>query len=199
MNIFWLIFTFLLWGVVHSFLASLKVKEWVGRSLGDNGPRFYRLFYNFFSVISLLPVLWLMVVLPDEPLYQVPAPWSYFFLLGKGVAVLLLGVGLLQTDPLHFFGLRQLFDIEEKPSRLVKNGLYRWVRHPLYTAGLMFIWLIPNVSMNTFIMVIGSTVYFFVGAMFEERKLVREFGEAYEEYKATTPMLIPGLKFERNK
>jgi protein-S-isoprenylcysteine O-methyltransferase Ste14 len=38
-----------------------------------------------------------------------------------------------------------------------------------------------------------------VGAFFEERKLEREFGAAYTEYKAATPMLIPGLVFRRNK
>jgi len=34
-----------------------------------------------------------------------------------------------------------------------------------------------------------------IGAYFEERKLLREFGEAYAIYKNTTPMLIPGLVF----
>jgi len=34
---------------------------------------------------------------------------------------------------------------------------------------------------------------------FEERKLLREFGQAYTNYKASTPMLIPGLKLGGNK
>jgi protein-S-isoprenylcysteine O-methyltransferase Ste14 len=46
---------------------------------------------------------------------------------------------------------------------------------------------------------IAATVYIIVGAIFEERKLKREFGQAYEKYKADTPMLIPGVKFNRNK
>jgi protein-S-isoprenylcysteine O-methyltransferase Ste14 len=44
-------------------------------------------------------------------------------------------------------------------------------------------------------MYIGATVYILVGAYFEERKLLREFGAAYAEYKSKTPMLIPWLKF----
>jgi protein-S-isoprenylcysteine O-methyltransferase Ste14 len=37
------------------------------------------------------------------------------------------------------------------------------------------------------------TIYLVVGAYYEERKLVREFGEAYTSYQQKTPMLIPGL------
>ena len=64
-----------------------------------------------------------------------------------------------------------------------------------YTFGLLFIWLTPVVTLNSLTVYIGATIYILVGAYFEERKLLREFGEAYAEYKRTTPMLIPGLVF----
>ena len=34
-------------------------------------------------------------------------------------------------------------------------------------------------------------VYFMIGAVLEERKLVREFGEKYQEYQRTVSMLFP--------
>jgi protein-S-isoprenylcysteine O-methyltransferase Ste14 len=73
----------------------------------------------------------------------------------------------------------------------VVRGLYRWVRHPLYTAGLVLIWLTPVMTLNIFSLNLGLTIYLVVGALIEERKLVREYGEAYEEYRKRTPMLIP--------
>ena len=167
--------------------------------LGDSGMRFYRFAYNIFSVISFAPILWLMVALPDQPLYSIPKPWMYLALTGQALAVVLLVAGVLQTDTLSFVGLRQLFAEKERPSQLVTRGLYRWVRHPLYAAGLLFIWLTPVVSQNSLIVFIAATCYIFVGALFEERKLVREFGVTYTDYKAVTPMLIPGLIFPRNK
>lgn len=167
--------------------------------LGDKGVRFYRLVYNFFSVISFAPILWLMVVLPDRVLYKIPFPWVYFSLAGQVGAVVLLVVGVLQTDTLAFIGLRQLIEGRERPSEMVTHGLYRWVRHPLYTAGLLFIWLTPILSINSLIVILSASIYIIVGAFFEERKLEREFGEVYAEYKAATPMLIPGLNFGRNK
>ena len=140
-----------------------------------------------------------MAVLPDQVLYRIPVPWVYLSVAGQFMAIVLLVVGVLHTDPLSFVGLRQLFTVVERPSRLVTHGLYRWVRHPLYTAGLLFIWLTPIMSINSLIVIISATIYIIVGALFEERKLEREFGSLYSEYKASTPMLIPGLIFKRNK
>ena len=199
MNILWLTLAVLVWGVIHSVTASLGAKDWIHRVLGDAGIRFYRFAYNIFSVISFAPILWLMAVLPDQVIYQIPAPWMYLSLAGQFAAIVLLVVGVLQTDTLSFVGLRQLFEGKERSSQLVTHGLYRWVRHPLYTAGLLFIWLTPVMSINSLIVILSATVYIIVGASFEERKMEREFGAAYAEYKAATPMLIPGLIFQRNK
>ena len=198
-NILWLVLAVFIWGVVHSMTASLGVKGWARRTLGVTGMRFYRLGYNVFSVMSFLPVLWLMVVLPDRELYRIPAPWVYLSLAGQLLAVVILGTGVLQTGALSFVGLRQLVEEKEHSPRLVTGGVYRWVRHPLYTAGLLFIWLTPVMSLNSLVVFIAATVYILVGAFFEERKLEREFGQTYVEYKARTPMLIPGLKFGWNK
>jgi protein-S-isoprenylcysteine O-methyltransferase Ste14 len=41
---------------------------------------------------------------------------------------------------------------------------------------------------------LGLTAYILIGAYFEERKLMLEFGESYAEYREHTPMHIPGLK-----
>ena len=194
MSIFYILFSLLLWGVVHSLLASLTFKALLADTIGKSMMRGYRLFYNAFSFLTFLPILYLVRTLPDAPLYSVPAPISYVMLVGQGLGLILLIVGVLQTDTLSFIGLSQLFT-EEKSSALVTKGLYRLVRHPLYTAGLMVLWLSPTVSVNSFTLYIGATVYILVGAYFEERKLLREFGQAYAEYKSKTPMLIPGLKF----
>jgi protein-S-isoprenylcysteine O-methyltransferase Ste14 len=199
LSIFWLVLAVLIWGVIHSFTASLGAKEWVRRALGNAGMRFYRFAYNIFSVISFVPILWLMAVLPDRALYQIPAPWIYFSLAGQVAAVVVLVIGVLQTGVLSFVGLKQLFEDTERSPQLVTHGLYRWVRHPLYMAGLLFIWLTPVMSQNTLVVISAATVYIIVGAFFEERKLGREFGAVYAEYKAVTPMLIPGLNFGRNK
>jgi protein-S-isoprenylcysteine O-methyltransferase Ste14 len=195
---FWLILSVAIWGVAHSLMASLKFKEFLRRVLGNGGMKFYRLFYNIFSVLSIAPVFYLMIALPDRAFYQIPAPWNYFFLAGSGLSTLFLFVAVLQTDVLSFVGLRQLFE-ETQPGKLVTKGFYRMVRHPLYTFGLLALWLSSSVTVNSFVVYLGLTIYILVGIYFEERKLLREFGQAYVDYQSVTPMLIPGLKFGGNK
>lgn len=195
---FWLILSVSLWGLVHSLVASLGFKDFLRRVLGERFMKFYRLLYNLFAVISVAPVLYLMVTLPNRTLYQVPSPWNYLMLAGQGISVLLLFVAVSQTDVLSFAGLRQLIE-EEKTGKLVTGGLYRVVRHPLYTFSLLILWFSPTVTLNSFIVYLALTVYVLVGIIFEERKLLREFGQEYADYKSVTPMLIPGLKFAGNK
>ncbi len=194
---FWLIFTIALWGIVHSLLASVGVKDFMCRALGNGFMKFYRLLYNLFAVVSIAPALYLMISLPNKTLYQVPVPWSYLMFAGQGISVLFLLVAALQTDVLAFVGLRQLF--EQERSDLVKDGLYRVVRHPLYTFSLLILWLSPSMSVNSFVVYISLTVYILIGIIFEERKLLREFGQEYANYRSATPMLIPGVKWGGNK
>ncbi|MDP1603445.1 MAG: isoprenylcysteine carboxylmethyltransferase family protein, partial [Legionella sp.] len=184
MSIFILLLALAIWGIVHSFLASHLAKDLFRLTLGTMD--FYRLAYNAFSVISFLPILYLMVSLPNQPVYQVSAPWSYFMLGGQVLSALLLFVAFLQTDALSFVGLRQLFEKEERGA-LVMRGLYRVVRHPLYTFGLLFIWLTPAATQNSLTVYIGATIYTLLGAYFEERTLLRDFCEAYAEYMRRTP------------
>lgn len=195
---FWLIFVIALWGLIHSLLASVGFKDFLRRMFGNGFMRSYRLLYNIFAVISFLPVLYLLVTLPDRLLYRIPAPWSYVMFAGQVVSLVLLGIAVLQTDLLSFVGLRQLIK-EEEAGDLVINGLYRYVRHPLYTFSLLLLWLSPSVSVNLFVVYIALTVYILIGIFFEERKLLRAFGQKYAHYRSVTPMLIPGRKLGGNK
>ena len=189
---FVILFAVAVYGLIHSFLASSWAKARTRQWLGPPADRWYRLAFNLFGFISLLPVLALPTFLPDVHLYTIPSPWSYLALAGQLPAILALAVGVKQTGAWSFLGLEQALG-KQRPnqSRLVTGGLYRWVRHPLYTAGLVFIWLVPVMTRNLLALNTGLTIYLVVGAMFEERKLEREYGEAYVHYRQETSMLIP--------
>lgn len=185
----------LIYGAVHSLLASLWAKRGARRWFGTLADRSYRLIYNLFAVVSFLPVLALVAALPDRQIYTIPFPWAILAVSGQIIAIIALLVGLLQTGVWTFLGLRQLVgSVDGDKPALVARGLYRWVRHPLYTAGLLFIWLSPLMTLNLLALNIGLTAYILIGATFEERRLQREFGMAYADYQKSTPMLVPGLK-----
>lgn len=188
----------LAYGVVHSALATVGVKTRLREWSGAGVDRWYRLAYNTFAVLTFMPILALVAVLPDRELYVIPTPWSYFALAGQLLALAALLIGLLQTGVYSFLGFEQV--LKGSPAStpvMVTKGLYRWVRHPLYTAGLAFIWLTPIMTINLLALNIGLTLYLMLGAVYEERKLVREFGEEYTQYQQVVPMLIPWLGRKR--
>lgn len=190
-----ILFAVFLYGFVHSLLATVGTKARVRQLFGPGADRWYRLAYNLIGILTFLPVLGVLALYPGRTLYGIPTPWTYLTLAGQLVAIIALAVGLLQTGVWSFLGFEQLLvQSGDNMPQMVTGGLYRWVRHPLYTAGLIFIWLTPVMTLNLLMLNLGLTIYLVVGAVYEERKLVREFGIAYIDYQNKTPMLIPGLR-----
>jgi len=180
------------YGALHSLLASNPVKQAFRRAFGQTSDRFYRLFFNLVGGLTFLPVLAVAALDPGQTLYHLAWPWVLLTSVGQALATLLLLLGLLQTDSLHFLGIRQLFHPEaSEPSELVINGLYCHVRHPLYSAGLLFIWLTPVMTTSVLALNLGLTLYIIIGSIFEERRLVDQFGQSYSDYQRRVPRLIP--------
>ncbi|MDW8227082.1 MAG: isoprenylcysteine carboxylmethyltransferase family protein [Anaerolineales bacterium] len=201
----WIVLAVFAWGGAHSLLAALEVKEAVYRRFGDPARHWYRLAYNLFATVTFLPVLALLFVLPDKRLYVVPFPWAALMVLAQMLAVVAILVALWQTDLWDFLGLKAFWSGAPEGrtvgmgNSLRTDGLYRYVRHPLYTAGLLVLWLSPWMSQNLLALNLALTVYILVGAVFEERKLVREFGDAYRRYQAQTPMFLPRLGWNKKR
>jgi protein-S-isoprenylcysteine O-methyltransferase Ste14 len=193
---FWLILLAVFsYGLLHTLLASKKVKAFINNRFGSKTEQWYRLAYNLIAVFTLLPILLLPIIFPDKEIYRIHFPWIILTMAIQLSAVIFLFLGLRQTGITSFIGLRQLLLPEDiSPPRLVTGGLYRYVRHPLYTAGLVIIWLIPIMTWNLLALIIGLSAYLIIGAYFEERKLLLDFGDAYAEYRRYTPMLVPGLR-----
>lgn len=185
-----------IYGLVHTVMASLPFKDMVYTLFGKAGERYYRLFFNVFSTITLLPILALPYALPDEVLYTVPEPWTYLTIALQLLSLLLLTYSVVQTGAFQFAGFSQALGLKTEDD-LNTAGLYRFVRHPLYTFSMLFLWLAPTMTRNQAILYFSFTLYFIIGAVFEERKLVKIFGDDYRRYQAATPMLVPFLKWGR--
>jgi methanethiol S-methyltransferase len=196
LNFLLIFLTLMAFGVVHSLLASHEAKQIAQRLLGRNvATATYRLVFNVLALVTILPAMYLVFRLPDRELYRFPAPWDSIAL---GLQVLA-GLGLLysvyQMDAWFFLGVRQLGEPSSIDStstpQLVTNGLHHFVRHPLYTTSLITLYLASPMSLNWLAFAVSCNVYFFIGSIFEESKLVREFGDAYHLYQQRVPRLLP--------
>ncbi len=202
LNTLLIFITLIAFGVVHSLLASHPAKQFAQRLIGVNvATATYRLMFNVLAFATILPALYLVFRLPNRELYRLPTPWDSIALGLQVLAALGLLYSVYQMDVWFFLGVRQLgeppqlgvrYSIDStSTSHLVTNGLHRFVRHPLYTTSLIVLYLASPMSLNWLAFTIGCHVYFFAGSIFEERKLVREFGAAYRVYQQRVPRLVP--------
>ena len=81
--------------------------------------------------------------------------------------------------------------------KLVTTGVYRIVRHPIYTAMLGML-IATGVTLSRWYVVLVSVVVFIIGTkirtVFEERLLKDAFGTEFDEFKAKVPSLTPFVK-----
>lgn len=197
----------LIYGTLHSLLASLRAKRWAARRFGRAGVRYYRLAFVVIGGLTFLPLLWLLYAAPGPILYALGSPWRWLLHALQGLCLLALVFSVGQTGGLRFLGLDVLLpsapvepaeaDPTIGPHHLVTGGLYRQVRHPIYTFTLLLLFLMPVVNAAWLGLSVGSLIYILAAIPFEERKLVVEFGQAYRDYQARVPALIPGLKPRR--
>jgi len=77
--------------------------------------------------------------------------------------------------------------------RLVKDGLYKHVRHPIYLAETLrnfgFVLIFSSIYGVLFVAV--GTIFLLLRIRTEERMLIEAFGEDYKEYQRNTKKLIP--------
>lgn len=114
-------------------------------------------------------------------------------------AVFALGWAILflasfQQNHFDLFGLRQVWlAFRGKPYTQLPFKtpfLYRYMRHPLYVGMMMGLWAAPTMTAAHLLFALLSTGYIIVGAMLEERDLVKALPE-YKRYKTDVPMFMP--------
>ncbi len=193
----WVLLVVAMYGVVHSLLASRLAKLALERWLGRRVRRYYRLGFSLIAMVTFLPVLVLGIFLPDRRIYSIPLPWFALTVLLQMASLVGLLYSVRQTGPARFLGLDTALDPGEARRDLVARGLYRHVRHPLYTCTLLFLWLMPVMTWNLLAFNLGVTAYFIIGSRFEEDKLIEEYGPAYIEYRRLTPAFLPRLNRPR--
>ncbi|HEX8428293.1 isoprenylcysteine carboxylmethyltransferase family protein [Hymenobacter sp.] len=188
-----LVVCWVLYYCVHSLLAAPSLKAAVfGR--WPAAVRFYRLAYNQLSVWLFLAVLHYQGLLPAAPLWKGTVGLS---VAGGGllVAGLVLAVLALRGYDLgEFAGWRYVrHGSGAGAGPLRTTGLNAVVRHPLYLGILVGLtgWVLLHPTLPWLVFGSCAAAYVVVGVQLEERKLVSQFGEAYQEYRRRVPQLFP--------
>ena len=184
----------ILWCVLHSAMISIAVTEYLKKLLGSQ-YRFYRVFFNFISILTLIPV----ALFAHSAQTPVIFDWSGYMRIGQvlilGLAVWFFFLGGRHYDIRQFLGIKQIREGTTDTAitdtgELETSGVLGMTRHPWYLATLLLIW---GRQMDVAAMMVNVilTAYLIVGTYLEEKKLVREFGEKYRNYQKKVSMLLP--------
>jgi protein-S-isoprenylcysteine O-methyltransferase Ste14 len=182
-----------LFGFIHSLLADPRPKGLMRGTFGEAANRWFRVAYVILGLIMVMPFVYILYILPGRVLYSVRAPLRWLMIAGQALAVLSAALALRRTGMAYFFGIAQLLGHSES-GELVTDGFYCHLRNPLFLFGIIFLWLFPHMTLNLIIFNVLATIYFYVGALHEERSLLEEFGEKYREYRRRVPMFIPRVR-----
>lgn len=125
--------------------------------------------------VSSLPV-WVRWLAAGLGIACVPLTWWVFSSIGSNISETVL---------------------TKRNHKLVTEGPYHWVRHPLYGVALLAILALSLLASNWFMVLywlIGTLVFRYVVIPIEEAKLIAVFDGEYEQYQARTGALAPRFR-----
>ena len=93
-----------------------------------------------------------------------------------------------------FLGISQIRSAKPLPYHMITNGYYAHCRHPLYFYSLIFLVLNPVMTAQWLLLTLFSLIYFIIGGLIEEQRLLNTFGEEYRLYQQLVPFMIPALR-----
>lgn len=189
-----LITIWVIWCALHSALISVTVTERLRRPL-SKFFRYYRLLYNLFALVSLLPVLMFADSLKGAPLVAWEGSWRWVPVVFATAALFFFVAGARRYDLLQFIGVRQVrsennCSVLTEDCSLDTRGILSMVRHPWYTGALLLVWVRP-LDLTAILTNLVLCAYLVIGAVLEERKLKMLFGAQYEVYQQQVSMFFP--------
>ena len=203
---------FAVFGLLHSAGAQEPFKNalarWTGSFFVDYfwrlvycGLSYWALYYGIAALHWARNVeydIWL-IVYPD---------WLWWLVVIMHLAsIALIYTAFLQSDYLELLGFKQAYRgvlvmfggagalTELKlfgTHRLVVIGVYRWVRHPMLVGGLLFL-LTSGPSLNNLVYTAMYAAYMVIGGYYEEKRMLRVFGEDYRRYQRHVGAYVPRL------
>ncbi|HMN14115.1 MAG TPA: isoprenylcysteine carboxylmethyltransferase family protein [Bellilinea sp.] len=180
-----------------SLLAFLAVRAYYRQKTGtlrldfsrSQDSRMMRLFLVVLSMPALAMLAWL--INPDWMWWSAVALAEGVRWIGAGMVVV--GLALLiwshQTLDTSFSGNLEV----REQHKLVTTGPYHWIRHPIYSAILLWS---AGLALITASWVVGLipvafTVFFMARVPNEERMMMEAFGDAYRANMKQTGRFLP--------
>src|SRR6516225_2554352 len=182
------------WYIIRYEYARRSRREKILRS--DRGPRETTLLLISLTGLGILPFAYVATAIPRFAAYTFHPVQAW---LGLLVAI----AALVMFDATHrALGRNWSISLDVREDhQLVTDGIYRRVRHPMYSA--FWLWaiaqalLLPN-WVAGFAGLTGFGILFFGRVAREEQMMLETFGDCYRAYMARTGRVFPSLRKRRS-
>lgn len=181
--------------VAHSLLARPAIKARIVRHVPE---LLERPLYSGFAGLQFVLLIWGWRPWPT-PVWSVEAPAARAALEAahwSGWAIVVAGVFALGSARLY--GLRPVWEsFRGRPpagDELARRGVYRLIRHPLYSGTILALWATPTMSAGRALLAALFTAYILVGRRLEERDLLARHGASYAGYRLAVGTYLPRLR-----
>jgi len=142
-------------------------------------------FLRFFAFESIL----VLILLNVEHWFRNP------FSIAQIISWLLLIASVVMVSSgfymLRMFGKPK--DVIDDTTALVTRGIYKYIRHPLYSSLILLAWgvFLKDISLVSLTLALVASSLPVVMAKVEEKENIKKFGEEYSSYIKATKMFIP--------
>jgi protein-S-isoprenylcysteine O-methyltransferase Ste14 len=189
-----------LFALQHSGMARQGFKRWWTRWVPTSIERST---YGLATCVAFVLLYWLWRPMTGV-VWSVESPIAWagleaLYWAGWGIVVL----ATFMVGHFDLFGLRHAWlRWRRKPYTELKFravGFYKFVRHPIQTGLVIAFWAAPHMTVGRLIFAAVSTAYIIVALkLFEERDLVKAFGDTYRRYQAQVGMFLPRRRYRPN-
>jgi protein-S-isoprenylcysteine O-methyltransferase Ste14 len=141
-------------------------------------------------------------------IYDLPNPFDIIILVPQFISLAGIIWSLKYFSLFEFAGISQVMrwknnrysenELDEKLTLRIE-GPYKYSRHPLYFFIIAFMFFRPAMNLFYLVFTVCTAAYFYIGSVYEERKLTEVFGELYRDYIKTVPRIIPVSFGKREK
>jgi protein-S-isoprenylcysteine O-methyltransferase Ste14 len=173
----------------HSVFARLGVREWVRRVVL---PSLERSAYVLVSSLILIAVclLWQSVA---GTVWVVTGLVRVLLRLVQLGGVWLTIRSAASIDVWTLAGVRDT-PASDTPATFRSTGPYGWVRHPIYSGWILWVFGEPSMTATCMLFAVVSSAYLLIAIPWEERALRATSRGAYDRYMAQVPWrLVPGV------
>jgi protein-S-isoprenylcysteine O-methyltransferase Ste14 len=125
-----------------------------------------------------------MLILIPQFIALIGLLWSFKYICVKEV----LGINQIK----RYIKKNYSSDLDEDLT-LTISGPYKYSRHPIYFFSIMFLLFRPTMDLFYLTFFLLIVAYFYIGSYYEEKKLVRSFGEIYTRYQKSVPQIFPSI------